>query len=56
MCYERRRAEGVCVFIIAALSIKLCAGGGGGTVKSMCYEEQRAEACVDHCASLPITH
>ena len=38
----------VCVFITAGPIIKLCAGGG--TVKDMCYEVRRAEACVDQCA------
>ena len=36
----------VCVFITAGPMIKLCAGGEG-TVKDMCYEVRRAEACVD---------
>ncbi len=36
-----------CVFITAGPIIKLCAGGGRGTVKDMCYEVRRAEACVD---------
>ena len=36
----------VCVFITAGPMIKLCAGGRG-TVKDMCYEVRRAEACVD---------
>jgi len=37
-----------CLFITAAPIIKLCAGGEGDiTVKDMCYEIRRAEACVD---------
>ena len=39
------------VFITAGPMIKLCAGGEGDrdshTVKDMCYEVRRAEACVD---------
>ena len=34
-------------FITAGPIIKLCAGGGRGAVKDMCYEVRRAEACVD---------
>jgi hypothetical protein len=37
----------LCVFITAGPIIKLCAGGGRGTVKDMWYEVRRAEACVD---------
>ncbi len=36
----------VCVFITAG-PIKRCVRGGRGTVKDMCYEVRRAEACVD---------
>ena len=34
------------MFITAGPMIKLCQGGRG-TVKDMCYEVRRAEACVD---------
>jgi hypothetical protein len=40
-------SEEVCVFITAGPIIKLCAGGGEGTVEDMCYEVRRAEACED---------
>ncbi len=42
----------VCVFITAGPIIKLCGGGGRGTVKDVCYEVRRAEpeACVDEWA------
>jgi len=36
-----------CVFITAGPIIWLCAGGGRGTVKDMCYEVRRAETYVD---------
>jgi hypothetical protein len=39
-----------CAFITAGPIIKVCAGGGRGTVKDMCYEVRRAEACVDYFA------
>jgi hypothetical protein len=38
------------VFVTAGPIIKPCAGGEGdseGTVKDVCYEVRRAEACVD---------
>jgi hypothetical protein len=38
--------SGVCVFIIAGPSTKLFTWGGG-IWEDMCYERQRAEACVD---------
>jgi hypothetical protein len=44
------RVKGACVFITAGPIIKLCAGGGRGTVKDMCYEVRGAEACVDQFA------
>jgi len=42
----RPERGGVCMFITAGPMIKLCQGGRG-TVKDMCYEVRRAEACVD---------
>jgi hypothetical protein len=45
---SERGGEGyVCVFITAGPIIKLCARGWRGTVKDMCYEVRRAEACVE---------
>jgi len=44
MKYDELRC--VCVCITAGPIMNLCAGGRG-TVKDMCYEVRRAEACVD---------
>jgi hypothetical protein len=36
----------VCVYYCRTYDKAVC-GGGRGTVKDMCYEVRRAEACVD---------
>jgi hypothetical protein len=44
----------VCVFITAGPNIKMCAGGGMGTVKDMCYEVRRAEAVCVFITAVPV--
>jgi hypothetical protein len=46
--YSHRELQlAACVFITAGQS---CVRSGRGTVKDMCYEVRRAEACVDSSA------
>jgi len=52
--HPRRRGLGMrggfFVLLVVVTFDKAVCGGGRGTVKDMCYEVRRAEACVDQCA------
>ena len=44
--YVMKTPLAVCVYYCRTYYKAVC-GGGWGTVKDMCYEVRRAEACVD---------